>query len=110
MSGKVFCQEEAAMTDDPIKQDRFGKSEDLAAEALNALRQVTITLSFDRDNPASIEAAISDFDAQIDAVVAPFRGNAFIEEVARQIKSECRDSLLQRIAEREADDPGRTLH
>jgi len=32
-------------------------------------------------------------------LVAPFSGNAFIEEVARQIKSECRDSLLQHIAE-----------
>jgi hypothetical protein len=110
MPDNDLYKEEAAMTDYPTGPDGIGESEDAATEALDALRQVTITLSFDRDDPVSIEAAIRDFDAQIDAVVAPFRGNAFIEEVARQIKSECRDSLLQRIAELDADDPGRTLH
>lgn len=82
----------------------------LADDALDALGQLKIALDFDRDNPASIEAAIREFDAKIDAVVAPFRGNALIEEVARQIKSECRESLLQYIAGRGTDDPSRTLH
>ncbi|SDH31780.1 hypothetical protein [Paraburkholderia phenazinium] len=87
------------MTDDPTGQGSYGEPDDLAADALDALRQVTIALSFDRDNPASIEAAIREFNSRIDAVVTPFRGNAFIEEVAWQIKSECRDSLLQHIAD-----------
>lgn len=98
------------MTGDSTGPDSCGKLDDLAADALDALGQVTITLSFDRDNPASIETAICEFNARIDAAVTPFRGIAFIEEVARQIKSECRDRLLQRIAQRDADDPGRTLH
>jgi hypothetical protein len=98
------------MTDGPTGPDSYGEPDDLAADALDALRQVTIALSFDCDNPASVEAAIREFDVRIDVVVAPFRGNAFIEEVARQIKSECRDSLLRHIAKRDADDPGRTLH
>jgi hypothetical protein len=98
------------MTDDRTRTDSYGEPDDVAADALDALRQVTISLSFDSDDPASIEAAIREFDACIDAVVVPFRGNAFIEEVARQIKSECRDSLLQHITARGADDRGRTLH
>jgi hypothetical protein len=98
------------MTDEPTGPDSSGEPGEVAAQALVALRQLTIRLSFDRDDPASVEAAIREFDARIDAVVAPFRGHAFIEEVARQIKSECRDSLLPHIAGREADNPGRTLH
>ncbi|WP_144157961.1 hypothetical protein [Paraburkholderia sp. BCC1885] len=98
------------MIGDSIGPDSCRELDARAADALDALWQVTITLSFDRDNPASIEAAICKFNAQIDAAITPFRGIAFIEEVARQIKIECRDSLLQRIALRDADDPGRTLH
>jgi hypothetical protein len=92
------------MTHSPTEPDSSGE-----ADELDALRQATIRLSFDRDSPSSIEAAIREFDARIDLLVAPFSGNAFIEEVARQIKSECRDSLLQHIAEYDVNDPHRTL-
>ncbi|WP_144156141.1 hypothetical protein [Paraburkholderia sp. BCC1885] len=98
------------MSDYPTGPNSSGEPDDRAADALDALRQLTITLSFDRDNPASIEAAIRELDTRIDATVTPFRGNAFIEEAARQIKRECRDHLLLHIAKRDADDPGRMLH
>jgi hypothetical protein len=43
-------------------------------------------------------------------MLPPFRGPAFIEGVARQLKGECCESILQLIVERDAEDPGHVLH
>ncbi|MEM5386793.1 hypothetical protein VSR68_24820 [Paraburkholderia phymatum] len=81
-----------------------------AAAALAALEQVTLTLSFDPDDRASIEAALGELDARIDAAIAPFRGHPFVEAVARQIKDECRYRVLEQIVTGAAAGSGRTLH
>ncbi|MEM5439958.1 hypothetical protein [Paraburkholderia diazotrophica] len=80
-----------------------------AASALAALKQVTLTLSFDPGDPDSIEAALRELDARIDAAVAPFRGHPFVEAVANQIKDECRERVLQQIATGAAAGSGRKL-
>lgn len=77
----------------PTEPDSSGNSNEI-----DALQKVTIKLSFDRNSPSSIEAAVREFDARIDVLVAPFSGNAFIEEIARQIKSETRDSIFHHFA------------
>ncbi|MEM5387945.1 hypothetical protein VSR68_30800 [Paraburkholderia phymatum] len=80
------------------------------AAVLAALEQVTLTLSFDPDDPASIEAALGEMDARIDAAIAPFHGHPFVEAVARQIKDECRYRVLEQIATGAAAGSSRTLH
>lgn len=91
----IFTTADAVVvTNGPTEPNSFSE-----ADELDAMGQATIALKFDRDSPSSIEAAIRELDARIDMLVAPFSSNAFIEEIAWQIKSECCDSLLWHIAD-----------
>jgi hypothetical protein len=80
------------------------------AAALAALGRVELTLSFDAEDPVNIEAAPGELDARIDAAIVPFRGHAFVENVARQIKTECRERVLQQIVGRAAASSRHTLN
>jgi hypothetical protein len=67
--------------------------DDGVAAALAALEQVELTLSFDPD-----------------AAIASFRGHALVEQVARQVKGECRAHVLQQVARHAAAGVRHTLH
>jgi hypothetical protein len=58
-----------------------------ASQALEALRGQLTTVKFDPNDPSSVDLAIADVEAAIDAKVASFRGNAIVEQFVEGIKN-----------------------
>ena len=83
---------------------------DEVARALQSLDDVVVTVSFDQDDPASIEAAIQAVEEAIDAKIAAFRGNDLVESAADQLKAECRAGILEQVEDANFDDTPRVLH
>ncbi|MCG7405738.1 MULTISPECIES: hypothetical protein [Caballeronia] len=68
---------------------------DTALLALEALEELVITVNFDRDDPASVEAAIQTVEASIDTAVAAYRGHPMVESAVAELKAECRAGLYE---------------
>ncbi len=69
-----------------------------ASQALEALRGQLTTVKFDPNDPSSVDLAIADVEAAIDAKVASFRGNAIVEQFVEGIKKQYRTELLDRAS------------
>jgi hypothetical protein len=67
-----------------------------AQRAFAALDGDLITLKFDPENQASIDAAIASMEQAIDAKAAPFRGNMLIDSIIPQIKEKYRIGIMER--------------
>jgi hypothetical protein len=76
--------------------DNLKKQLDDAQRAFKALDGQLATVSFDPDNPASIQAAIRTMEAAVDDKVAPYRGNALVEGIIPQLKEKYRAAILER--------------
>jgi len=71
-------------------------------EAQQALREIDGDLgsvSFDPNDPASIEGAIQKLDALIDSRLAPWATNALVEQLSNQVKEQFRSTIIERAAE-----------
>lgn len=65
------------------------------------------TVSFDANDPASIEAAILSADQMIDDRVGQYASNPVVNPVIEQLKESYRESILEKAAEArlKADEP-----
>ena len=70
-----------------------------AQKALEALDGELGTVSFDPDDPASIEAAIQSVEAIIDERLGPYTSNPIIAPLAEEMKEKYREAIIDRAAE-----------
>ncbi len=78
--------------------DRLQRQLEEAGRAFQALDGDVATLSFNPDDPASIDRAIHDMEAAVDSKAAPYSGNSLVESVVEQLKENYRSALLERAA------------
>jgi hypothetical protein len=72
-------------------------------DAQRALRQLdgTIgTLSFDPDNPTSLQDAIRRMEQMIDSRVGTYRSNPMVSQIVAAVKEQYRQALLERCQPR----------
>ena len=69
-----------------------------ASQALEAVGGELTTVKFNPNDPSSVDLAIADVEAAIDAKVASFRGNAIVEQFVEGIKKQYRTELLDRAS------------
>jgi uncharacterized coiled-coil DUF342 family protein len=88
-------------------------------EGLNELRQTLEAISnavqelegqltsvqFNPHDEASIEAAISKINAEVDARLAPYRSNAIVSNVAAEVKVKFAEGIRKRAREAEQSKP-----
>lgn len=78
-----------------------------AQKALDALDGELGTVSFNPDDPASIEAAIQSVETIIDERLGPYSSNPIIAPLAEEMKEKYREAIIERAAEarlKESDD------
>lgn len=63
-----------------------------AQRAFESLDGTIATLRFNADDPESVEEAIRQMEAAVDARVAPYRGNALVSTVAQKLRISGKDS------------------
>lgn len=83
-----------------LKKNGLGKlSENLNAlsKALQSLE--TINFKFDPNDPISIDAAVQDMEAQVDAQVEPWAGTPLVKNLAAQVKEHLAGKIFERAAE-----------
>jgi hypothetical protein len=73
--------------------DELQKTLDDAQRAVESLEGELGTLRVDPDNP---QAAIAEMERIVDAKLAPYRGNAIVEQIAGGSKEQFRNHILQR--------------
>lgn len=76
--------------------DHLQRQLEQAQRAFAALDGDLITVKFDPENQASIDAAIASMEQAIDAKAAPFRGNILIENIIPQLKEKYRAGIIER--------------
>ncbi len=79
--------------------DKLSKALKEAEEFASALDGTLAELSFDPEDPASIEAAIQTLHDRVDEKASRYRGNEFVEQIAGGLKEEGRNAILERAAE-----------
>ncbi len=79
--------------------DKLSKQLSDAQKALEMLDGELGTVSFDPDDPASIEAAIQSVETIIDDRLGPFVSNPIIAPLAEQMKEKYREAIIDRAAE-----------
>lgn len=70
-----------------------------AQKALDVLDGELGTVSFDPDDPASIEAAIQSVETIIDEKLGPYANNPIIAPLAEEMKEKYRDAIIDRASE-----------
>lgn len=70
-----------------------------AQKALETLDSELGTVSFDPNDPASIEAAIQSVEAAIDERLGPYASNPIIAPLAEEMKEKYREAIIDRAAE-----------
>jgi len=78
--------------------DKLQNELDAASKASQALDGDLTTLRFDPENPSSVETAVRQVEEAIDAKIAPYRGNAIVENMAVQLKDKYRQQIFDRVA------------
>lgn len=69
-----------------------------AQKALETLDSELGTVSFDPNDPASIEAAIQSVEAVIDERLGPYASNPIIAPLAEEMKEKYREAIIDRAA------------
>jgi hypothetical protein len=64
--------------------DELQRKLDEASQAFQALDGELATLRYNPNDPGSIEGAMREMEAAVDAKVAPYAGNALVESVAQR--------------------------
>ena len=78
--------------------DKLGRDLDEASAALKALDGQLGTVSFDPDDPASIEAAIQEVERLVDEKLGAYASNPIISPLADQMKATYRDGIVEKAA------------
>src|SRR5271170_5313214 len=78
--------------------DELQRKLDEASQAFQALDGELATLRYNPNDPGSIDGAIREMEAAVEAKVAPYAGNALVESVAQQLKEKYRSAILEKAA------------
>lgn len=79
--------------------DEFSQQLTDAQKALEALDGELGTVSFDPNDPSSIEAAIQSVETIIDDRIGSFANNPIVAPLAEQMKEQYREAIIDRAAE-----------
>ena len=79
--------------------DQLTKQLEQAQRAIEELDGQFGTVTFDPNDPASIDAAIQQANAALDAKVATWENNPLVAQLAEGMKEQFRESIIQRAAE-----------
>lgn len=86
--------------------DTLSKNLDALSKALESLK--TLNVQFDPNDPASIDAAVKDMEAQVDTQVEPWAGTPFVDHIIAGAKEQLTGMIFERAAvlrlEQEAED------
>jgi hypothetical protein len=82
--------------------DELQKTLEDAQRAIQSLDGELATLSVDPNNP---QPAIAEMERLVDAKLAPYRGNAIVDQISEASKEQFRNYILEKVegAERKAD-------
>ncbi len=78
--------------------DQLAQQLDDAQKALAALGDELGTVSFDPNDPTSIETAILNMEATIDDRIGEYASNPIIAPLAKQLKEKYREGIIERAA------------
>lgn len=78
--------------------DKLTKQLEQAQQALEELDGELGTVNFDPNDPASIEAAIQQANATLEAKVAPWADNPLVEQMIDGMKEQFREAIIERAA------------
>lgn len=76
--------------------DNLQKELEDAQRALQSLDGHLTTVKYDPNNAESVNAAIREMEAAVDAKVAPYRGNPLVESIVPELKEKYRAAILER--------------
>ncbi|RFC61849.1 hypothetical protein DYI37_19050 [Fulvimarina endophytica] len=78
--------------------DKLGRELKDAEEAFAGMDGEFGTVSFDLQDPASIDAAIQEMERLVDERVGRYASNSLVGPMAEQMKESFRESLLEKAA------------
>lgn len=78
--------------------DQLARKLDEAAKAVAALEGEIASVKFDPIDPISIERAIEEMYARIDAKIEPWAANPLVAQLVDGLKERCREGILERAA------------
>lgn len=78
--------------------DEFTKKLEDAAAAIKSLDGDIAKVSFNPNDPSSVEAAVVEMEQTIDTKVAPYRGNKIVESLISKTKEKFRQAIYDRAA------------
>lgn len=84
--------------------DELSKQLDQAQEALEELDGELGVVNFNPDDPASIEAAIQDVEAMIDAKAQRWADNPLVAQVVDGMKEQYRQAIIDRASAARLED------
>jgi len=76
--------------------DKLKSELEAAQRAFSALDGEIAKVSFDPQNPQSVQAAIQAMETAVDSKIAPYRGNPLVEVVVPKLKEKYRAAILER--------------
>lgn len=79
--------------------DQLSRQLEQAQEALAEIDGDLGTVNFDPNDPASIETAIQQAEALIDAKVKPWTDNPLVAQITDGLKEQYRNAIIDRAAE-----------
>jgi hypothetical protein len=83
--------------------DKLQRELEEAQRAFKSLDGTIAKLSFNPDDPGSVEEAIRQMEAAVDAKVAPYRTNRLVSTVANKMKDTYRDKIRKMAVSRRGD-------
>lgn len=78
--------------------DKLNQQLNEAQEALNSLDGELGTVTFDPEDPASIELAIQNVNILVDGKLVQYASNPIIGPMAEEMKERYRDAIIERAA------------
>lgn len=84
--------------------DQLSRQLEQAQEAIAEIDGHLGTVNFDPNEPASIETAILQAEALIDAQLKPWADNPLVAQVADGLKEQYRNAIIDRAAEARLED------
>jgi hypothetical protein len=76
--------------------DKLQRELEDAQRAFRFLDGTIATLKFDPSDPQSVQNAIRQMEAAIDSKTAAYRGNALVAKVAKAMKDQYREKIVER--------------
>jgi hypothetical protein len=74
------------------------------AAALQLLESLEVEISFDEDDPVSVDSAIAAVEEAIDSRLSTYRGDARVESAILRVKTDFRTMLIERATSMFDDD------